>query len=88
MDRLTRKHFRHMNSITLITNVVTARLPGDSLNIKSHLQKLDFFAEKVHFLRHFVYIERVAGQPSGHDIRDLRGRINLTKVFWSRSDHF
>ena len=42
MVRSTRKRAALVNITTLITNIVTARLPGDSSNVKNNLQKVDF----------------------------------------------
>ena len=88
MILLTRKRAALVNLATLITNIVTARPPGDYSHVENHLQKSGLLAEKVYFLDPAFLIERVTGQPSGHDIRDQRQKLSIGKLFLSVPDHF
>ena len=96
MLRLTPKQFCLVNFDSLIMNIVTDRSPGDYTytNKKNKIRKKARQTTKFVFWRAFsqilfliVYAQRVAGRPSGHDIRDQRSKINSVKMFWSRTEH-
>ena len=54
----TRKRAALIKLTTPITNIVTARLPGDYSHLKNRLQKVDFLARKVHFSIEPSYLKK------------------------------